>query len=517
MKNSSSRTTKFVRSLLSGYGLIGVTVSCSLISVPIVLHYLPRAEFGLWALISQMLGYICLVDLGMSGAVMRTLVDHKDDRNGGVYGGVIQVSFYVTLIQALLISIAGIGCSFFAGSLIHVDAALRSTFTTVMLIQSLQVGLGFIVRPMSGMLESHQRYDLINVGFGSQQIINLTVLWGCLHAGMGIFSLVWACAAGQLLYFSSALFNCTRLHLFPKKGCWGRPTWPLFRELFSFGTDVFMVAIGGQLMGASQVILLTHLFGLDTAAIWTVCMRPFNMLLQFVYKISDYSSGALAEMMVRKERVRLLSRFRSIAIFSGSVAALAAVGFALCNQLFVTIWTSGRISWSGWNNLLLAVWFILLVLLHVHAGFVGQTKKLEALRYLYILEGLFFVVGTLLFASHGGISLMIAISMIGNCMFSLRYSFLRTCRYFELPVSEVLLHWSLPMLRMLVILIPIALAIHWMASDLPAPWRLAASAVSIGIPGLILLFRLGLDPELKSELLRRLPAKAAPAMACLLG
>ena len=70
---------------------------------------------------------------------------------------------------------------------------------------------------------------------------------------------------------------------------------------------------------------------------------------------------------------------------------------------------------------------------------------------------------------------------------------------------------------MLVILIPIALAIHWMASDLPAPWRLAASAVSIGIPGLILLFRLGLDPELKSELLRRLPAKAAPAMACLLG
>jgi len=517
MKNSSSRTAKFARSLLSGYGLIGLNIAYSLLSVPVVLHYLSRAEFGLWALISQMLGYIGLIDLGMSGAVMRTLVDHKDDRDGGVYGGVILVSFYVTLIQTLVVTLVGIGCSLFAGSFLNVDPALQATFTKLMVLQSLLVGIGFTFRPLSALLESHQRYDVINTAFGSQQIVNLVVLWGCLHAGVGIFSLVWAYGASQLGYLLIASCNCMRLHFFPKRGCWGSPTWPLFRELFSFGTDVFMVAVGSQLVSASQVILLTHTFGLDTAAIWSVCMRPFNMLMQFVFKISDYSSGALAEMIVRKERTRLLSRFRSLAVFSASVAGFAAVMFASCNQLFVTVWTSGRISWSGWNNLLLAIWLVVLIILHVHAGLIGQTKKLEALRYLYLLEGCFFIAGTLLLASHGGVGVMIGVSIVGTCLFSLRYSLWRTARYFQLPLREVFLGWSLPMLRLLLVLIPIALTINWLASDLPTRWRLIATAASIGIPGVILLFRLGLDDELKSELLRRVPAKAAPTMACLFG
>ena len=517
MKNSSSRTAKFVRSILSGYGLIGLNIAYSLLSVPIVLHYLSRAEFGLWALISQMLGYIGMIDLGMNSSVMRTLVDHKDDRDGGVYGGVILVSFYVTAIQGIFVTIAGIGCSFFAGSLLNVDPALQATFTRLMVFQSLLVGVGFTFRPLSALLDSHQRYDVVNAAFGSQQISNLVVLWVCLHAGCGIFSLVWASVASALAYWCVAFSNCMHLHLFPKRGCWGRPTWPLFRDLFSFGMDMFLYAVGGQLVNASQVILLTHIFGLDTAAIWSVCMRPFNMLMQFVFKISDYSSGALAEMIVRKERVRLLSRFRSIAIFSGSIAALAAVMLASCNQLFVTIWTSGRISWSGWNNLLLAIWLVLLVLLHLHAGFIGQTKKLEALRYLYLVEGVFFITGTLLFASHGGVSVMIGVSIVGTCLFTLRYSLWRTARYFQLPLREVFLGWSLPMLRLLLVLIPIALSVHWLASDLPTRWRLIVTAASIGIPGVILLFRLGLDDELKSELLRRIPARAAPAMACLFG
>lgn len=75
-----SRLKKFTHSLLSGYVALGANIFYTLASVPLVLHYLGKAEFGLWALVLQLSGYIALVDLGMAGSVSRILIDHKDDR-----------------------------------------------------------------------------------------------------------------------------------------------------------------------------------------------------------------------------------------------------------------------------------------------------------------------------------------------------------------------------------------------------------------------------------------------------
>ena len=52
-----SRLKKFTRSLLSGYVALGANIFYTLASVPLALHYLGKAEFGLWALVSQISGY----------------------------------------------------------------------------------------------------------------------------------------------------------------------------------------------------------------------------------------------------------------------------------------------------------------------------------------------------------------------------------------------------------------------------------------------------------------------------
>ena len=52
-----SRLRKFTRSLLAGYLMLGANIFYTLASVPLALHYLGKAEFGLWALVSQICGY----------------------------------------------------------------------------------------------------------------------------------------------------------------------------------------------------------------------------------------------------------------------------------------------------------------------------------------------------------------------------------------------------------------------------------------------------------------------------
>ena len=91
---------------------------------------------------------------------------------------------------------------------------------------------------------------------------------------------------------------------------------------------------------ASQTLLLTRFIGLEAVTVWTVYTRIYDVLLQVIYRIFDYSSSALAEMIVRGERARLALRFRQIVSVSASLSVVAGTIFAVCNYPFVQLWTS---------------------------------------------------------------------------------------------------------------------------------------------------------------------------------
>ena len=78
-----TRLRRFAHNVGSGYVALGANIIFSFASVPFALHYLSRQDFGLWALLMQLVGYLGLIDLGMSGAVTRLLIDHKDEPETG--------------------------------------------------------------------------------------------------------------------------------------------------------------------------------------------------------------------------------------------------------------------------------------------------------------------------------------------------------------------------------------------------------------------------------------------------
>ena len=72
-----SRVKKFSRNLATGHLRLGVNAAYSLISVPLVPHGLPRAEYGMWALLTRLMGYIALDDLGVNQAICAFQADGK--------------------------------------------------------------------------------------------------------------------------------------------------------------------------------------------------------------------------------------------------------------------------------------------------------------------------------------------------------------------------------------------------------------------------------------------------------
>lgn len=504
-----SRLFRVVHGVISSYVLLVAAAAYSLASIPVALLYLDTQRFGLWLIMGSLASYLSLIDAGVNSAAARLLIDHKDDRSGGNYGSLLKTGCVVSIAQGVIIFMIGL---FFAESFAHllaIPSKLQPEFVRLVYWQCGAIALTFSVRMLCLILNAHQRMDLSNYIGAFCLAVNFAAQWIFFYLGFGVISLALGSFTAILTGIVFQTVACRALNLFPLAGGWGKVSWRHFRELVDFGKDLFLVSLGAQLITTSQTIIITRMLGLEAAATWGIGLRVFALLNQVIWRISDMSASAFAEMLARREIGRLLDRYRSLAILTFSLAGWAAVSFAICNSLFVSIWTRHRIHWPATNDWLLAVWIVLSAVVHCHNSFVLLTKKVGFMRYIYFLEGILFVTLSFLFARSGGFAAIITCSIACTTFFSFAYGLLRISHFFKLSLREVVIDWMRPMVSISFLYLPFAVLTWWLFRSTNEFARLGINVLLAAFLGGYLFLRFGIPRHFQSEILARVPPRAA--------
>jgi O-antigen/teichoic acid export membrane protein len=516
-----SRIKRAVHGVASGYAILIATSLYSLASIPLALHFLSNEEFGLWGVMISIGAYLALIDLGMSSSVARLLIDHKDDPDAGIYGGLIRTGSLVLAAQGLVILVLGFFLAPLFCSLSKIEPHLQREFISLVRWQSGTLAFGFAVRIFGHILQAHQRLDLINYGQIGMTSVNFLLLWFFFEHQQKIFSLVWSNLAASLGNAIVLSLMCWKLRFFPAAGAWGKVSFQQFKEIFVYGKDIFFVALGTQLITASQIIIITRGLGLEAAAAWSVGTKSFNLICQAVWRIMAVSSLGFSEMMVRKEHGILRERFKSVVIISTSLSAFAAISFALCNSTFVRLLSAGAadgsIKWPPLNDILLGIWMVILTLVFCHNSLVLASKQIGFQRYIYFVEGSVFVFLAWFTISDGGIRAVIGCSIVSSMVFTNAYGFWRTCKYFGYSLKELTVDWMKPAAITSLFFGPVAIITWWTTLSLPGAFRFSIFVfVCITIGGMIFL-RAGLPRVLRMEMMTRVPKSALPVLKFLLG
>jgi len=510
-----SRFRRMAHNVASSYvSLIAASVF-SLATVPLALHYLgaESGRFALWLLMSAITGYMSLIDLGMSASVARLLIDFKDRRDDGEYGSLIKTGWLVLLVQAAIILVAGLGLAPVLAWVLKIDPGLRTEFIGLMGWQSASLALLFVLRIFSHVLNAHQRGDISNYGQVFGFGLNFLLMWLFFRAGHGVFSLAWATILTNLYGGLVCLGAVWRLQLLPVRSGWGRVSGARFRELFRYGQDTFLVALGAQLIVASQILIIQRTLGSVSATLWGVGTRTFTLVSQLIWRISDTAAPAFSEMIVRNEREKLQTRFRESVILTGSLSGFFAVGFALCNSTFVSVWTHGTIVWPRINDVGLAAWLMVTSVLRCHNLLILYTKQIGFMRYVFFLEGLLFVAAASLTAKTGGFLAIISCSIACSCLFSGAYGIWRASRYLGKTAGELVFGWQRLMGRTILLSVPVALGTWFLARQFESPTlQLGIGTVTYGALGLGIFLRFGLPQNVRHELSHRAPLVFQPLL-----
>ncbi len=420
--------------------MIIANIIYTLISIPVSLHYLGTEKFGIWALVTQITGYMMLLEFGMSGASARHLSKCKDEINDGKYGSVIITSFKVYLYQGIGVLLIGFVVGMFGASFFNIPYTLRSDFRYVIFIQTVITFATLVARAPAAVLWCHQRHDIINVTGTICLIISIFALIACYKLGFGIYSIPITHFITFIASFTIAIYFANKNGYFPRRKNWGQYDKKIFHELFHCGSGLFIMNIGMQMISASQVLMLAKILGVEVAAIWSVGTKMYVLMQQIVTRVYNTCEPSFAEMIARGELVTLKKRASDMLLLSNTITAFGSIALICMNQSLIRVWLGDKIEWNANYNYILGLLLFASCVTKSHLGLSTLGATLHKQKWLCVIEGGLFIsigsIATNLYGIYG----MLVTSLLLNISVSGLLSTLNVCRVLGDKIS-IIIKW----------------------------------------------------------------------------
>lgn len=381
-----TRKRLFMRGVLVGYLALATQIGYSFASIPLALSYLSHAEFGLFSLVTTLVSYLNLAEMGMTNGFQRHLFECKDGVDEERYGRLFTAGLLALSLVSLVILLLGAAGAWFSAPFFQIPQSLLAEYRWLMLGLVAISAATMATRLLGSPLYIHQRQDLMQLSQIGTYVIFYGVLRYGLQSGWGVYALLANSLSAFVWGLGFNIIACLRLGLYPKRRHWALPYPEEWRSVRQYSKDIFMLQVGSKVAASLPMLLISRLLGLETVAAWTICSRPFFILKQLVIKPYDYALPMLCEIYVKGEQRRTARRWTHV---TQLVVTLSICVFAIAaanNSLFIQLWTKEKMSWPATNHWLLAFYYLATVMGASAFGVVGFRKQMGHTRYIPYLE-----------------------------------------------------------------------------------------------------------------------------------
>lgn len=267
-------------------GARGILLLLTLISLPVVLHRLGIAAFGIYVLAVTVGGLLAILDLGLTPALITLLsrawhLGQRDESQrliGSALSLYLAIGAAGSVIFALLVP-------WTVSDLLHVPAALRDSARIALWLATAGFALNLWLAVFNAVPFALERYDLIAARTVGLSLLTTTGLIVYALAGGGLEGFVLINVAGSVA--GLGLFYVLSRSLLP--GVRFRPTLDRrsLRELARFAAFKFAGTVGGIFSFRFDQFAVGAILGVAAAGLYSIPANASQRLLSLLVELAS--------------------------------------------------------------------------------------------------------------------------------------------------------------------------------------------------------------------------------------
>lgn len=432
----------------------------SIVITPLILKFLNKEEYGFYTILFQIVGYLMMLDFGLSGAIARSLASNRgnDSSSQNTINKIISTSFFTYSFFGLIIILIGVLLSPTIPHNFNMGPELSNVSVTITLTISIFIGLQFPLRVFSSIFYSHQRQALSHTINSSLSLLNSILPIVFLSLGKGLWSFVYTniiCSVAGILSTFILMrrfypYLRIRIKFFDK---------PLLKELFSFGFYLFLNALAVQVVFFTDRFFIGSLVSLSAVSIYALTAKAPELCRELIFRITDNAYPAMVEITAKEGENKLKLIHQKLLLITVCCATIAFWMIFIVNRWFLKLWV-GENFFAGHTVMILTLVLLLQhTILHVSAACLTGAGIVKGFSIISIFEAILNLALTLTLGKLLGVKGILLATIIAAGLTSIWFTPYTVLKHLKISLPEYLFK---PLLIPFLSISSFGIVLYWM-------------------------------------------------------
>ncbi len=334
-------------------------MAVAFLTVPLTVRYLGDERYGLWVIISTILSWLALADIGLGNGLINAVAEADGQGRRDLAQRYVATTFWLLVGIAAILGLAlGLAWPWLDwNAWLNVASELGRAELSPAL--ALATGLALVNLPLavSGrVLTAYQEGTLANYWTAAGSLLGLAGLLIATQSQAGLPALVLGFSGAQTL---AAVLST--LWLFGRHKAWLRPRLlsvrlSQSRRLMQTGVEFFLLQIAALVLFQTDNLVIARFVGPEAVTGYNITYRLFGTLALLHSLSLAPLWPAYAEAAARSDWAWVRRTLRRTLIGGMATITLALVALGLLADPLICLWTVGAVSASPALVWLMAAW-----------------------------------------------------------------------------------------------------------------------------------------------------------------
>ena len=383
---------------------MAITMAISFFLAPFILHKIGNTFYGVWAVVSQVTGYLWLLDFGVRDSVIKYVAEYHEKNDEGMLNDIVNAS--LKLYFAVFVGcVAGTFLlSFFFPFIFKGMQDSASTAQLLVIITGLDIALTFVFNVFVGILMGLQRYDVFSKISIVLAVVRALLIVYFLNNNYGVVAicliqLFTNSCMNVTVYFVSRRLLSFKLN-FIKYGTEIKT----YKMLINYSFFVFLNCIALQAFFYSSNFIIAVFLPVASVTYFAIASSLVDYMKRLIWAGTQAFSPLASQLDAKNDPSRIIALLIKGTKYSLILGLPVGVSYIILGDQFIGLWMGSEYSAVAGNILIVLTVMTIFSLPHYTiSGILLGLNKHRLMAYCRVIEGVTNICLSIILIKHMGL------------------------------------------------------------------------------------------------------------------